>query len=76
MPTQPDVAPQLLSAKEVSARLKVSSSHASNLLASGAMPTIRIGGSVRVTEQALADFITANTHATPRARLRKIGRIA
>lgn len=58
--------PALLRVPDLAVRLNVSRSHAYRLVDAGAIATVRIGKSVRVTEQALAEFIAArSTPARP-----------
>lgn len=51
-------APQLLTMEQVRARLGVSRSTTYALAASGDLPTVRIGRSVRVSERALSAYVS------------------
>lgn len=64
----------LLKADDVATRLRVSRSQAYALIEAGDIAYVRIGHrSVRVTEQALADYIATRTNAPrPARRLRSV----
>lgn len=51
---------QLLRVSDVKRALQISESHAYQLLSSGAIRTVRVGRSVRVTEEALADYVKSH----------------
>lgn len=53
----------LLKVPDLAARLSISRAHAYDLVASGAIEVVRVGRSVRVSEQAVQDYLTA--HTTP-----------
>lgn len=53
--------PLLLRAPEVAKLLGVSRAKAYRLIKAGELPTVRIGGSVRVPREALREWISANT---------------
>lgn len=55
---------QLLWAHEVAALLRVSRNRAYHLMASGEIPSIRIGRSVRVRPRALNDWIAEQERAS------------
>lgn len=57
--TQP-ITSKLLTLKEVAAKLAISSRSAWSLTNAGKIPAVRIGRSVRYTEQAINDFIQSN----------------
>lgn len=61
VPTAP-----LLTASDLMERLSISRSHAYDLLARGALEVVRVGSSVRVSEDSLADYLAART--TPALR--------
>lgn len=50
----------LLTIAEAASRLRVSKRTVEQLLATGHLGQVRIGRSVRITEQHLADFVAAN----------------
>ncbi len=54
---------QLLKAQRVAEHLDISKSKAYQLMQAGTIPTIRIGGSLRVPAKALTKWIEANTKA-------------
>lgn len=54
---------QLLKAQRVAEHLDISKSKAYQLMQAGTIPTIRIGGSLRVPAKALTRWIEANTKA-------------
>ena len=54
---------QLLKAQRVAEHLDISRSKAYQLMQAGTIPTIRIGGSLRVPAKALTKWIEANTKA-------------
>jgi len=60
-PSDPSYMSKLLKAGEVAERLNISKSFAYSLMKTGQLPTVQIGGSVRVRPQDLEDFINRNT---------------
>jgi excisionase family DNA binding protein len=59
----------LLNVDDVAARLGISRSHAYRLIASGEIAVTRISrGVVRVTEEALAEFVAAKTSPPRKSR--------
>lgn len=56
---------QLLTARQVADRLRLSRSRVYALLAAGDLPAVRIGGSVRVAEEALRRWVLSKTVPRP-----------
>lgn len=61
-------APQLLKIEEVASRLALSVQHVYRLAERGDLATVKIGAALRVSEQALAQFIEERTHSPRRTR--------
>lgn len=59
----------LLTSADVAERLKISQQWAAKLMTSGEIGVTRIGRMVRVTEEALAEYVARNT-AKPRSARR------
>lgn len=58
--------PRLLTVPEFAERLHISRASAYRLIAAGDVATVRLGGSVRITEQAITDLIRAKTNPARR----------
>jgi excisionase family DNA binding protein len=56
--------PRLLTATDVAKELQVTRSTAYRLIAEGEVPSVRIGGSVRVPSEALDSLIASRTRGT------------
>ena len=52
----------LLRAEEVASALSIGRSKAYEMIASGELPVVRIGRSVRVSAEALRDWVAAHTN--------------
>jgi excisionase family DNA binding protein len=52
---------QFLNAKQVAQILSISLSFAHQLMRQGVIPSVRIGHSIRVRQEDLAEFISSNT---------------
>jgi len=61
-------APLLLRAEEVARRLSIGRSKVFTMLADGTLPTVRLGRSVRVPEQALREWVVQQTEQQPESR--------